>query len=229
MHMAFLFSLLTDIKEFLTVLKKFFLVLTHCLNIFKKKTPSLQYIEDIQILNDILTSIQNQLKASRVSILQFKDGEKFQASSHIWKLLVRQEKCVRGLKFYSEVLGTNTSFSQVYEYLGPILNPLLKQKAVDVNTCSNKDAEYCNTSDYYMCMVSFDCAAIPFSYTKTLFDSLNTHTIYAILLKNKYGDPIGILDIQYTDPSDKGNKIVEQNKCFICQHCFRIKTILEKK
>lgn len=157
-----------------------------------KKVHSMttQDVNNMLFLQRELAVLQTLAEASRVSIWQFHNGEQFMLSNPMFKIKSSMESCRNGVVFDARFINS-ILVSNMLELVTPVMGA-----AMDVEGCSQVTLPK-NLGHHGHKVFRFDMDKMETCAFKSLMTTLGTEVLYALLIHNPKGEPMGLLVVQY--------------------------------
>lgn len=164
-------------------------------------------------IDNILAVLRDNTHADRVSIYQFHNGEEFSVHNPIFKFTCSHVFLELGVSPDSNAVK-RLLVSNYMDFIGPLVSDEFMRPGV-----SRVDFEIDEER-----IIKYDLHNMNFSATRYLFDSLGVDVLYAMPLKSKKGNVIGLVCFQYlTTASDIFSQV---DKHDLCSKVMRIQHIL---
>lgn len=172
-------------------------------------------------INSDLAVLRTALSASRVSIYQFHNGDKFTLSSPIFKLTCSHENVSHGLVPDSKIMQY-VLVSTILEFVAPLMESCAGHKGVS-------EVEFEDECKGFR-MLKFRIAEMEYERFHHIMEQQGASSVYAAMLYAKdHKSPIGILCIQYTSPDDSvSDNLIVKNASYIADKVRKIEFCLDE-
>lgn len=167
-------------------------------------------------IDNTLAVLRDNTHADRVSIYQFHNGEEFSVHNPIFKFTCSHVFLELGVSPDSNAVK-RLLVSNYMDFIGPLVSDEFMRPGI-TRIKTDKSAPITTR------IIKYDLENMHFSATRYLFDSLGVDVLYAIPLKSRKGNVIGLVCFQYlTYASDVFDSV---DKTDLCSKVMRIQHII---
>jgi hypothetical protein len=184
-------------------------------------------LEEMQRVNTHVESLLYTMKADRVCVFQFLNGQTFALADHAWKVTCTVE---RHLLTAHPIAGNNQGVhvSLLSDFLAPLLLPDVTGPGVTrIPVCAQAGACQDNFGGMRKAL-RFDMDAMPRSRVTSDAGQGNVRVMLAVpLLHKQMRQAIGFLVLQY-EADDGRADVAQESMCLVCRSAGDIEELLIK-
>lgn len=185
--------------------------------------------EDVKMYTEIFTMLENlltTLDCTRVSVLQYHNGDNFSLSNPMFKLSVTYEAIANGIAPTVKELS-DISVSTIPSFFQPLFLPDSHIPGVkEEKFCSKADG--CQLRELPFKLISYTQNKLKLGPVRLTMERFGVEKMYACSLITPTGALIGALVIHYRE-SEGADASVKKHICEICKTQQYLQTILYRK
>lgn len=168
-------------------------------------------------INERLFGLLNELRAMRICVFQFHNGEQFMLSNHAWKLSCSHEVLRPGVDA-TQKKNVHLYISTVADVVGPMLDSSCQVPGAEQRpACAGMSDKCPHAKKGARRVVRFQIADMPCTLAKVLAEEQKVKVLYTVNLVDPLHNTVfGFIGIQFDDLEPAGYEAMERQLCRAC-------------